>query len=160
MKELYRLDKSELIKCDSCRLKNCTVTKERITVALSGLKMCLYWNLITCFRACVYVVKSEDGQIIHYAYVVPRCYKFPFLRRGKQRDIEIGPCYTANSSRGLGIYPFVLTKIIENEINDYEFAYMIVEDWNHASIKGIQKVGFQKIGRIRKDSIRRYEICE
>ena len=151
MKELYRLDKEHLVRYDNCRLADCVVTKQRITSALSGKKMGLYWNLITGFRASAYVVRSEEGQIIHYSYVIPKCYKFPFLRRGKYKDIEIGLCFTAMEYRGLGIYPFVLTRIINDELGDGEYAYMIVEDWDEASQKGIEKVGFSKIGKIRKD---------
>ena len=157
MKELYRLDKAGLVPYNA---RSFEIQKERVTVALSGMKMCLYWNLITRFRARAYVVRDKGGHIIYYSYVIPACYKFPFLRKRKYRDIEIGPCYTVKESRGRGIYPFVLTSIIKEELDDNGFAYMIVEDWNYPSQKGITKVGFKKVGKIRKDGIRRYAICE
>ena len=155
MKELYRLDKKSLTPYNFCKYQ---IQREKITIKLSGVRMFLYWNLITFFRAKAYVVRDEAGDIIHYSYIIPACSKFPFLRKGIYRDIEIGPCYTRKESRGNGIYPFVLSAIIKEELNNSGFAYMIVENWNHASQKGISKVGFKKVGEIRKDRFKRYAI--
>lgn len=91
-----------------------------------------------------------DGEnVVHTAYVVPPCRKFPFL---KHNDYEIGPCSTEAAYRKRGAYRFVLSKILEKE-SDRGAAYMIVSDTNAASIKGIESVGFVRVGIVKQDGI-------
>ncbi len=48
-----------------------------------------------------------DGQIVvHYSYVTPKIYRFPFMKKG---DIQVGPCVTHKSYRGQGVF----TKVLE-----------------------------------------------
>jgi hypothetical protein len=57
-------------------------------------------------------------------------------------SIYIFDCATMSEYRGMGIYPAILAKICKN--------YPQMDKWiacsarNHASIRGIQKVGFRK----------------
>ena len=96
----------------------------------------------------------RKGKIVHTALVVPPCRKFPFLGSG---DIQIGPCVTEPSYRGKGAYPYVLSKILEEE-SSVGFAYMMVRESNTPSVKGIEKAGFLKAGKVKKTGFfKRYE---
>lgn len=66
----------------------------------------------------------------------------------KKNDLEIGPCYTYPEFRGKGIYPKVLTKICQKRGGDSISFYMIVDENNLSSIKGIEKAGFVRCGSV------------
>lgn len=127
----------------------------RITADLCGWKNALYWNIATLGKTKAYVV--YDGKTcIHFSYVVKGREKFPFLN---EKDIEIGPCWTHPEYRGLGIYPAVLSHIIQKELSDGGTAYMIISDSNQASQRGVTKVGFQESGScVVRDFWRRHRI--
>lgn len=99
-----------------------------------------------------------DGEnIVHTAYVVPQCGKFPFMKKG---DYEIGPCITSEAYRRRGAYRYVLSKILENESSTSGTAYMIVSDTNIASRKGIESIGFMQVGSVKcKGLLKKYEFA-
>lgn len=109
----------------------------------------MYWWLITGGKYRVWC--AYDGEtVIHTSYVIPACSKFPFLT---DSSFEIGPCHTEKAYRGKGIYPAVLSAIVANGGT----AYMIIEDTNHASIRGVTKVGFTVMpGEVTKDALKRF----
>jgi len=89
-----------------------------------------------------------DGEnIVHYSYLVPKCYKFPFLGR---EDYEIGPCVTNDSYRRKGSYAYMLEHITKDIKFEKSCFYMIVSDDNLPSIKGIEKAGFLRCGNLIK----------
>jgi RimJ/RimL family protein N-acetyltransferase len=61
--------------------------------------------------------------------------------------ITIGDCFTDDRYRGLGIYPSVLRRIA-NEFTDKVQVFILVAPNNEASIHGIEKAGFQFMGRL------------
>lgn len=155
--ELYEIEKSQYKPYISrTRYKEIEISK--ITAEIAGKVGALYWNLITLGKANVYMIRDEAGKRIHSSYVIPKCYKFPFLRGGGYHDIEIGPCVTDANYRGQGIYPYVLSEIIRNELGEKDKAFMIVDDGNHASIRGVLKAGFVKTSKIKKDRRKRYVV--
>lgn len=109
----------------------------------------IYWWLITCGRYRVWC--AYDGEkVIYTSYVIPKCYKFPFL---KKDSYEIGPCFTDKDYRGKNIYPAVLSKIVSRSGT----AYMIINDANTPSIRGVIKAGFiTEPGEIKCDKMKRY----
>lgn len=154
--ELYSIDKQNLIKCSlnsGYEIKVLKLSPQNI-----GLIKAIYWNLISLGNCCIYGVYDKE-QLIHTSYVIGKCYKFPFMSR-KNRDIEIGPCQTNKAYRGQGIYPYVLSKIVERELSGNGVAYMIVSTENISSQKGIMKVGFRKVNKLRKDRWKRYVVDE
>ena len=70
------------------------------------------------------------------AFAVPRanCYLRDFM--------------TLPASRGLGIYPRMLQKIIETETGQVERFWIIHEHSNQASAKGIGRAGFERVAEI------------
>lgn len=67
-----------------------------------------------------------ESDLAHTSYVIPKCFKFPFLRAD---DFEIGPCFTYPSYRGKRIYPAV---------PQYINAYV-----------GTEKSGFERCGTVK-----------
>ena len=122
------------------------IKTEKISCQSHGIRAALFWNIISAGNCCTYRVYESDT-IIHESFVIHRCYKFPFL--GKN-DIEIGPCRTHEQWRGKGIYPSVLTAILENELSEDDRAYMIIESDNRASINGVIKAGYTRISCLKK----------
>lgn len=150
MKRLYRFDCEKTnIKCDisvnKIKLNNpflLFAKEEKFSVKEFLIR--LRWCFFSFGKAIVYYCYSEEfNSVIHTSYVIPKCCKFPFMQRG---DFQIGPCMTDSKARGRGIYPKVLNFIV-NDLNfeKREF-YMIVNDNNPASVKGIKKAGFVETG--------------
>ncbi len=110
----------------------------------------LQFQWMTRGKATIVYAKDTDGTIVHTAYVVPKCRKFPFLG---QDDYEIGPCFTRPSHRGQGIYPRVLTYICRRFGCEATAFYMIVDSENTASVRGIEKAGFVPCGAVKKSRI-------
>ena len=108
--------------------------------------MNFFWYIITFGRCHIYACKDGDMQI-HFTYVMKKCFKFPFL---KGKDIHIGPCWTHENYRGKGIYPAVLYRVCSENKGS---KYMIIDDKNISSQKGVYKVGFTKIGALSKSRI-------
>ena len=122
----------------------------------TGLKTALirlYFQSITFGKAKIYYVQKGEN-LVHTSYVIPACFKFPFM--GKH-DLEIGPCYTYSAFRGQGIYPKVLKEICKIQCKDTSSFYMIVDETNTSSIKGIEKAGFTRCGSVYKSKfMKRY----
>ncbi len=97
-----------------------------------------------------YVTDRESEQVIHTSYVTEKSFKFPFMSQG---DIHIGPCHTAPSHRGQGIYRNVLRVISGDSEGTYNRAYMMVHEENIPSVKGIEAAGFRHIGTVEKTGI-------
>ena len=109
-----------------------------------------FFSLITNGKLCIYCAENEN-EIIHTAYVIPACWKFPFMKRG---EYEIGPCETLPEYRGRGIYPTVLKKIV----SDYKNTtfHMLVAENNSSSIRGVEKAGFIRVGHSIVTPLKRY----
>lgn len=98
----------------------------------------LFWYLFTFGRYSIYYVYDEDECIVHFSHVMPRIFKYAFMSR--RNCIHIGPCWTNENHRGKGIYPAVLSKICNDNIQ--KDVYIFTEKKNLASQKGIEKAGF------------------
>lgn len=108
----------------------------------------MFW-LLTGGKAKIVYLQSE-GKPIHTSYVIPKCFKFGFMNRD---DYEIGPCFTDPEHRGRGIYPNVLRSICKNTGNKDTVFYMIVDETNTASIRGIEKAGFVRCGSVKVNKL-------
>ncbi len=148
------------MECSNCREipEDISVKKKKVSLfSLSvegerpSLKTCLgraFFYLIARGRFWIYyVTDGESGQLIHSSYVTGKSFKFPFMSSG---DIHIGPCHTAPSHRGRGIYRNVLRVICRDTQTG---AYMMVHEENAPSIKGIEAAGFRHIGTVERAGI-------
>ena len=142
-------DKELNVRCLNLTLCHLFVESEKFNVKVFLLR--LYFLLITFYGVKLFYVLDGDN-IIHYSYVLRKNYKFPFM---KKSDLEIGPCYTCKEYRGKGIYPRVLKKIVASGLEGSRF-FMIVEESNLSSIKGIKKAGFKECGHVKKQMFKIY----
>jgi hypothetical protein len=161
MRYLYKktLEKGEVNRFENEFIRSCyvkilkptpfhlTIKAEKVTLSL--LMSRLYFWFISVGRYRIFYLLDGDN-LVHSSYVVPKCYKFPFLERG---DYEIGPCLTSENYRKRGVYSYMLQLITTNpEFDNPEF-YMIVSGDNYPSIRGIEKAGFQRCGTVKKTKI-------
>ena len=129
------------------RLFKLFIECENVSV-LQMLSRAYFW-LITFGRYHIWFL-LDGNKVIHSSYVVPKCYKFPFLTK---KDYEIGPCITNKNYRNRGIYSFVLHRIsIYYQYEGADF-YMVVRSDNIPSIKGIEKAGFVRQGTVIKTKL-------
>lgn len=159
MYELYEATKQQLIpQTTTCEHNKIEVLK--VTPRLAGTLKSIYWNIITFGKVRAYAIRDDTGRIIHSSYVIPRCYKFPFLRGGEYHDIEIGLCVTDPEYRGRGLYPYVLTDILCHKLGETDRAYMIIDSDNISSIRGVMKTGFIRTAEIKKKGFKQYVIIK
>lgn len=102
----------------------------------------IYW-LISYGKATLVYLQSENGDVAHHSYVIPKCFKFRFL---KKDDFEIGPCFTYEEYRGQGLYGKVLNYIAIAFGNDKSDFYILVREANKESIAGVEKTIFKLDG--------------
>lgn len=116
-------------------------------LSFKDLLVRLNFCILSRGRALVYYA-TDGKQIIHKSIVVPKCIKFRFMEK---RSFEIGPCFTDPHYRGQRIYPNMLAKII-TDISDSggKTCYMLVSPQNKASISGIERAGFELIGKTER----------
>ena len=115
------------------------------------------FQILTLGKAKIFYVRN-DSELIHTSYVIPKCLKFTFMNKN---DYEIGPCFTYPKHRGKGIYPKLLRSICHCVGSKDTVFYMIVDEKNVASIKGIEKAGFTKCGLVKVSKVlKRYSLVE
>ena len=107
----------------------------------------ILFQLMTLGKAKLFYVMNESEKLMHTSYLVPACAKFPFMN---EVDYEIGPCLTYPDYRGQGIYPRVLRSICNKVGENNSVFYMIVDEFNKSSIRGIEKAGFIRCGTVQK----------
>jgi RimJ/RimL family protein N-acetyltransferase len=90
---------------------------------------------------CIYVI-IRDNRCIHTSHVIGKGWRFPFMNK---EDIEIGPCWTDRANRNQGIF----TAVIQQILYDYSShqGWMICDEDNAASRRGIEKAGLELIAR-------------
>ena len=115
----------------------------------------LRWAAVTHFGYRIFYV-VDGNRIIHTSYCAHKCFKFPFM---KERDWHIGPCHTDDDYQGRNIYPAVLQYICVNLQDKGGNFYMIVEDSNVPSTKGVLKAGFANVGALNKSKyLKKYRL--
>jgi hypothetical protein len=72
-------------------------------------KVNFLWYLFSKGNFCILVL-IEDNLVVHYSYLTPKVFRFPFMKKG---DVQVGPCVTHVSYRGKGIFSRVLELIPE-----------------------------------------------
>ena len=113
------------------------------------------WHIMSIIRGGIFYEYQilKNGVIVSTAQVCPRLPIFPFIPKG---GWHIGPCQTVKEERGKGYYPLLLQYIINEHPN--RAYYMIVDNNNIPSQRGIAKLNFEKFAEGYKDSFGRYVI--
>lgn len=124
------------------------ITGERLNLK-AALARTYFW-LITKGKAEIFYIESANKVVLHTSYVLPKCYKFSFMRK---TDYEIGPCNTIESARGRGLYSTTLKYIISNKQYENACFWMLVSEENKPSIMGIEKAQFSLDGYAGKTSV-------
>lgn len=146
---------SESVKVFTPKIGKLLLCGEQKSVKTSLVR--LLFQLSTKGKAKIYYV-ADKNDLQHTSYVVPKCSKFPFLG---ENDYEIGPCFTYPAHRGKGIYPNVLRYICDFVGNSDTTFYMIVDEKNTASIKGIEKAGFKRCSVVEVSKFtKRYKLVQ
>jgi hypothetical protein len=114
-----------------------------------------FFAILTFGKASIFYLTDSNDELIHTSYLIPYCFKFPFM---KKYDFEIGPCYTHPKYRGNGIYPMVLLNICFIYKGYNTVFYMIIDEKNKSSIRGVEKAGFIKCGKVYKNKSKRYKL--
>lgn len=107
-----------------------------------GRKRYWYFGFMTfLFRGFARVFEEYDvvmdNRILSKAVLIS---KVPLYRFLPSKGIHVCYCETIPEARGKGLYPLLLTYV--QNVHLQHDLYMIVEESNHASIKGIEKAGF------------------
>ena len=90
----------------------------------------------------------DGDRLIHRSGVFPGYFRFPFMAKN---DLQIGDTDTASDYRGKGLATFAVQQILKSlpAATPMSFWYL-VEAENAASIRVIEKAGFELIGKGRK----------
>lgn len=113
------------------------------------------FNLFSKIPFQEYQILNKNGDVVSYARVIGKIKKFPFMEKD---GIHIGPCFTMKSERGRGFYPYLINRIMGDNQDKTDF--MIVNQNNESSIRGIQKAGFLPFAKGHSTFFRRYVIDE
>lgn len=104
-----------------------------------------YWEVVQPDAECYVGLDGYRIVSVHWMSSTEEPNHLVKLGRG---DFVIGPCVTASSHRGRGIYPAMIRALCAERYRmGQRRAYMVVGEKNVASIRGIEKAGFHCIGR-------------
>jgi len=132
---------------------SCLCVKTRVPRLTKSLHSFL-WRTYTLFGGFyTEYFLYKDNKLLSRAEVVSKIPVLPFMSAD---GVHIGPCVTEADERGKEYYPYLLN-IIQMQYKN-KVCYMIVEEHNSASIRGVQKAGFRCYARGRKTKTRRYII--
>ena len=96
-----------------------------------------------------FFVATDCEGIQHISWIYYQNDHNRFIRLG-HADAEIKYCLTLPPFRGQGLYPIVLKTIVRHLSSEgFHRVFICVHKDNQPSIRGIEKAGFKRIGRIR-----------
>lgn len=104
------------------------------------LPMYVFWRLLSVARYRIFYVWHE-GRIVHASHLLWRNPRLAFMGRD---DVHIGPCWTDPGHRGRRLFPAVIGRIA-TRFRD-RTVWMIADEDNVASRRGIKRAGFRFVG--------------
>jgi RimJ/RimL family protein N-acetyltransferase len=93
------------------------------------------------------VLIERHGRIVHRSSVFPRFFRFPFMRSD---DLQVGATWTHPSERGRGLAGLAIQYAMAELWRPGRAFWYLVEESNVASVRVIEKQGFQYLGAGRK----------
>lgn len=121
----------------------------------------LFWHIFSGFTFYKYaIIDDETKREIACTHISKNLPHFDFIHR-LGGGYHIGPDFTVPEFRGLGFHPYILSCVLKDTIkkDPNEFIYIIVSDWNIASIKGIEKSGFNFVCSTKHEEFQ-YKLVE
>lgn len=97
-------------------------------------------NKLSEKKDCAYII--IDGEIAHISWI----YYHNLLARqlGFKSTLVIGDCETKEKFKGMGLYGITVSHILRSDPRKKYILF--IEPHNVASIKGVTKIGLQKLG--------------
>lgn len=137
------------------RVNTHNVSFRRVSPPFNSIHNVL-WHICSYLRgSCFYEYQIlRDNKVLSTAQLCPKLPIFAFINN--RGGWHIGPCMTINEERGKGFYPLLLQYIID-EHPERKY-YMIIDENNISSQKGVEKLNFQLFAVGHKDSFGRYVI--
>lgn len=118
-----------------------------------------YWHIGSFrrfFRWSIYdSINRQEIAYSHTTYGVPH---FQFIRK-LGGGYFVGPDATLPSERGQGLHPLILWSILSSAKETNKQIFVLVSQENIASIKGIEKAGFRRVGYAIK-RLHVYWLCD
>lgn len=112
------------------------------------------WSIETLWGGRYVEYQLWRGEkLVSKAEVVSWIPQFPFMPKN---GFHVGPCVTIKDERGRGYYPYLLSKIVED--NSSRECYMIVNPKNIPSTRGVEKAGFRSFATGYRTRLGRYVI--
>jgi len=101
-----------------------------------------YLRIVHCPDYSVFLV-VKDGEPIHYATLVPKYFRYPFMGT---TDLQIGPIWTHPNFRGQGIAPVVIRSILTGAHPQERRFWYVTRSDNTASMNVAKKTGLRFVG--------------
>lgn len=104
------------------------------------------WHLLHFFRNREYSIcwVYESGQMTHRSAIFPLWWRFRFMA---PNDLQVGDTWTELEARGKGHASLALQTIQRSCWAPNRRLWYLVEEDNHASIRVVEKAGFQLVGK-------------
>ena len=150
---VYALDLSKIGEDSQDRCKEFTIRKGNLLEIgrLRNSQKFAYWEF-NCDKydgVKDFYISIYNESLQHISWIYYRKDPNRILRLGKY-DAEIKYCLTLPEYRGRGIYPMILTSIASYlRAKGFRNLFICVEKNNIASIRGIEKAGFQALRTIK-----------
>lgn len=119
----------------------------------------ILWHVasgFTFYRWSIY--DKTTGEEIAYSHSTHNLLHFHFVRQ-LGGGYFVGPDATLSSERKQGLHPYILWSILSALQNSGELIFGRVAIDNTASIKGIEKAGFRRVGYMRRVGFS-YKLCD
>ena len=108
------------------------------------------------FMVMSFLFRGFSRVFVEYDYIVNQVIvskavlisKVPLYKFLPAKGVHLCYCETIQEARGKGYYPQLLS-YIQNDFRSDEL-YMVVDETNNASIRGVEKAGFERSGRVEK----------
>ena len=86
---------------------------------------------------------SQGRKVIHRSCIFPAFFRFPFMKEG---DLQVGYLWTDPCARGKGLATAALREICQRVAGTGISLWYLVEETNAASIRVVEKAGFELVG--------------
>lgn len=108
------------------------------------------------FMVMSFLFRGFSRVFVEYDYIVNQVIvskavlisKAPLYKFLPAKGVHLCYCETIQEARGKGYYPQLLS-YIQNDFRSDEL-YMVVDENNNASIRGVERAGFERCGRVEK----------